>query len=61
MKFQDKLEKMKSIKRSELIHMAKDITSELGIIDPNEYILQVVRTFPDLIIINDLSYKESIF
>lgn len=47
---------MDIIKRSELINMAK----REGI-DPNDYILQVVRVYPNIIILNDLSFDESLF
>jgi hypothetical protein len=49
-------EMLNEIKRSELIHMAYKMK-----IDPNDYIAQIVRTYPEIEIINDLSYKESIF
>lgn len=42
---------MKSVKRSELYKMA-----ELsGLVDPNDYIIQVIRDNPDLEIIDDIS------
>ena len=55
MKYQDKLEMLEEIKRSELITMAQS----LGI-DANEYIQQVVREYPELAIINDMGYRNTI-
>lgn len=49
-------EMLHEIKRSELINMARKMR-----LDPNDYISQIVRTYPEVHIINDLSYKESIF
>lgn len=42
---------MNSIKRSELYNMAESS----GLIDPNDYILQVIRANPDLEIIDDIT------
>lgn len=41
---------MKKIKRSELYKMGE----KLDLLDPNDYIMQVRRTHPDLEIIDDI-------
>lgn len=46
---------MKEIKRTELIHMGES----LGFYDPNDYISQVMRSYPDLKIINDIKRQKS--
>ena len=51
----DNLEMIHSIKRSELIKMANAMD-----ISCNDYISQIVRTYPEIQIINDMSFKESI-
>lgn len=45
---------LKKIKRSEIVNMAK----RLGI-NPNDYVSQLFREYPEIEIENDLSHKDS--
>lgn len=55
MNSQEDLEKVQLINRSELYRMARRAN-----IDPNDYVFQVVRIYPELNIIDDMTWKKSI-